>query len=159
MIYVPLQPVKGQSFTLQLESSGTTTTPFSYLAISKDGGKFVPTANTPTFTTQADSDVDSVTMGYTTLILTASEMGADRIVVIARRSSSPGPLITLNYCIYTVATKAVTLDLTLPITDVADISSSNPTLGEVLSLPWLIVRKAGNRDTWNLKKILKYFDF
>lgn len=56
-------------------------------------------------------------------------------------------------------TGRVSIDLTEHVPDITDVAPSNPTLGEVLSFMWIMMRKGNGRNKWNFQKLQKEFDF
>ncbi len=102
-MYLPFRPIKGQQFTFQLTgtaegTASANTSTFTYLGISKDGGQFAATANSATFiATDAADTVASRGQAY--VVLTASEMNADIIMIVARDSNVTGA--AYRFVIYT----------------------------------------------------------
>lgn len=107
-MFLPFKPTKGEAFRLQLDimgqSNGSTiaiVTDFHYVGLSKDGAQFTETVNTPVFIA-VDTDDTGASRSCSYLDLTASEMNADIIVVVARNTTgTPGLLIVIT--IYTSA--------------------------------------------------------
>lgn len=166
--YYPITFTKGQSadiyFTLgvannpygAIEASGA----FEYVGISKDGGTFDATTNSPVeiqYDT-ADGGSGSRSYGRYKLTLTATEMDADVISICWFDSGTGrvgGTLFIFTGSGHPASEGGSGMALTDTVTDVTALADDNPTIREILSLLWQILRKAEKRDRKTLKQILK----
>lgn len=163
----PYKPTKNQSFTIFLDTNShnvanstsaiNTGSPWTNVYISKDGAKFVDVTNTPTYITKADDDVNNASNGFSQLDLTSAEMNADKIIVVAIRVVSGTTHDYSEHIIYTVAGQPISL--ADAVIDVNAISTSNPTLQEVLSMLWLGMTRQAVSKGWSLATWLKKFSF
>lgn len=133
--YCPKIPVKGEQFTLifpiQAGGDGTVDTGDPSAAkISKDGGAQADLTNASTH----------LANGVRSLVLTASEMNADRIFLNFQYSGTDKDT---SIIIYTREDSELSLDTT--VTDDFSVPKSNPTIGEILSLISYAFKRGGRR--------------
>lgn len=139
-------------FVLDVSDVPLTIAAFSISALVKDVASPTNLTNAPVAVGDGKWYVD----------LTADEMNADSIMVLLKTSSYTtitGSTGSIAWHSSLLLTKQAAIDLSQPFPDITEVSDANPSIGEVLSLMWQIIRKGGNRGSSNLKKILKNFDF
>jgi hypothetical protein len=158
--YLPFKPIKHQTFTLYFDTHafrgninlyGTIEYPVASSSftwtISKDGGAFA----TPT---NAVTNIGGVAAS---LVLTSTEMNCNTLVLHGTyqfnqgmgNAEGGGEIVVVVY-----TSRLGSFDLDMSVEDVGSISSSNPTLQEILSVIWQMLTKGGKRDSWSLNKLL-----
>lgn len=130
-VYFPLLSIDNASIIPRTAVSWPTA------KISKDGSDFVNVTNTPV----------AMTAGWYYLDLTQAEMNADVVRLVLGGTWAFTTFVYLE--IFTNV-----MSLSSVISDISNLSNNNPTLAEVLSLLWMILRKAGNRKSYSLRQIL-----
>jgi len=186
MIYFPYKVTKGEALTVTLslenyanEKHGLSPSDSQGTAvgvISKDGGTFVNTINTPSAISSGILTGDSSYIAWWNfkLTLTAEEMNADMIIVSFVKDDNEGTNKwdrRKSITIYTgtasggvtaqevweYATREITgggLSLTDTVTDITSLSDVNPTVREVLSFMWMYFTKRRKRGWWSLYRHL-----
>lgn len=113
-MYLPFKPLKGQQFTLYFTSANTTTSDpvaassLAYINISKDGAAFVPTANS-VIDIAIGVGGNTSSAGRRKLVLTATEMDAD-VIILAYKSFN-GPVFS-SEIIYTTTETIPSVNVT-----------------------------------------------
>lgn len=157
-IYFPFKPAKGQSFRLSLSTIGVTEVApaphplprflaFSSLSfsVSKDNGAFNSLTNAPVQITTGKGYVD----------LTASEMNADVLMIsasLSSNSSTGSNSLAQLIVIYTTAASSGGLSLSDTVSNITDLPSSSPTLGEAVSFLYQYFKKRRNRNSWSFTR-------
>ena len=117
---------------------------YSTYIISKDGGAFQSTTNKGIY----------IDKGIQTITLTADEMNADRIDVIAKHYDAG-----LGYIAPASIFTGKAIKLTDEIIDIessSNVSKNNPSVSEVLAFLWAIFRKRGQKRNWTeIKKFIR----
>jgi len=162
---LPFRPKKNQTFTLPaFLMSGTAQRAAIYgvtltwkVYISKDFGAFVPTTNTPI---PLDSSVGGLYAdGCLKLDLTTDEMNADVIIVRLRARNDVDTTdvsIQHGFIIYTDGFSGFGggssggLSLSDTVSNIPDLPSGAPNLGEAISFLYQYFTKRRKRSSWSL---------